>query len=75
MWALGPLLGQPPSDAHVAAQLGAVGAEVRVPELLHADEAPEHLGQALNSVWASFSLPGSGTHHALNHGGGSWYRR
>jgi hypothetical protein len=48
--ALVPLLGQPPSYAGVAAKLGAVRAEVGVDELLHADEAPEHLCQALRST-------------------------
>ena len=47
---LRPLLRQPPPDAHVAAELGAVRAQVGVTELLHADEAPEHLRQTLHRV-------------------------
>ena len=49
MGALRPLLRQPPPDAEVAAELGAVRAEVRVLQLLHADEAAEHVGQRLDS--------------------------
>ena len=45
---LRPLLCQPASDAHVAAELGAVGTQVSIAQLLHADEAPEHLGQTLH---------------------------
>ena len=37
--ALRPLLRQPPPDAEVAAQLGAVGTQVSVLQLLHANEA------------------------------------
>ena len=47
---LRPLLCQPSPDAHVAAQFGAVRTEVGVTQLLHADEAPEHLGQGLHRV-------------------------
>lgn len=46
--ALRPLLRQPATDAEVAAQLGAVWAEVGILQLLHADEAAEHLCQALH---------------------------
>ena len=42
------LLREPPPDAEVTAELGAVRAEVRVLQLLHADEAPEHVGQRLD---------------------------
>lgn len=45
--ALWPLLCQPAADAQVTTQLGAVRAQVGVLQLLHADEAPEHLSQAL----------------------------
>ena len=48
MGALGPLFREPPSDAEVAAELGAVRAEVRVLQLLHADEAAEHVRQRLH---------------------------
>ena len=48
MWALRPLLRQPPADAEVAAELRAVRAEVRVLQLLHADEAAEHVRQRLH---------------------------
>jgi len=34
-------------DAAEAAELGAVGAEASVPQLLHADEAAEHFSDAL----------------------------
>lgn len=47
MWALWPLLCQPPTDTEVATQLGAVWAKVCILELLHADEATEHFSQAL----------------------------
>ena len=41
---LGPLLRQPPPDAEVAAQLGAVRAQVGISKSLHTDEATEHVG-------------------------------
>ena len=44
---LAPLLCQPAPDAHVAAQLGAVRAEMGVPQAVHTDETAEHLRQAL----------------------------
>lgn len=45
---LRPLLRQPPPDAEVAAEFGAVRAEVGVGQLLHADEAAEHVGEGLH---------------------------
>lgn len=50
MGALGALLRQPAPDADVAAELRAVRAEVRVPQLLHADEAAEDLRQGLQRM-------------------------
>lgn len=44
---LAPLLGQPARDAKEAAQLRAVRTEVRLLQLLHADEAAEHIVQVL----------------------------
>ena len=49
VWALRPLLCQPATDAEVAAQLGTVWTEVSILQLLHTDEAAEHLCQALQS--------------------------
>ena len=37
------LWGRVPPDAHVAAELGAVGTQVSVPQLFHADKTPENL--------------------------------
>ena len=48
MGALGPLLREPASDAEVAAELGAVRAEVGVLQLLHADEAAEDVREGLH---------------------------
>ncbi len=48
MRALRPLLRQPPPYARVAAQLRAVRAEASVPQLLHADEAAEDVGEGLH---------------------------
>lgn len=45
--ALGPLLRQPAPHARVAAQLRAVRAQVGIHQLLHTDEASEHLRQRL----------------------------
>lgn len=44
---LAPLLGQPARDAQVAAQFRAVRTEVRFLQLLHANEAAEHIVQVL----------------------------
>lgn len=53
---LRPSLGQPPPNAKVAAQLGAVRTQMRVPQFLHADEAAEHLGQRLQFDTRSWAL-------------------
>ena len=48
MWTLRPLLSKPSSDAEVTAEFSAVGAEVGVLQLLHADEATEDVGERLD---------------------------
>ena len=48
MGTLRPLLREPASDAEVAAELGAVRAEVGVLQLLHADEAAEDVREGLH---------------------------
>ena len=63
VWTLGPLLCQPSSDAHVAAELGAMRTEVGVTQFLHTDETPEHLGQGLHGVGVPFPRHlGAGRH-------------
>lgn len=49
MGALRPLLRQPPPDANIATELRAMGAQVRIAELFHADEASENLGEGLEN--------------------------
>ena len=51
VWALRALLHQPAPDAREAAQLGTVGAEASVPQLVHAYEAPKHVCDALYYIW------------------------
>ena len=47
MGALRPLLSEPPSDANVAAQLGAVRTQVGISQFLHADKASKNFSQSL----------------------------
>jgi len=47
--ALGPLLGQPTTDADKTAEFGAVGTKPSITQLLHTNEAAEDFSQALHA--------------------------
>jgi hypothetical protein len=50
MRTLRSLFGQPPADANVATQLGAVRTQVGVSQFLHADETAKDLGEGLSKI-------------------------
>lgn len=63
MGALSLLFRQPSSDTNVTAELGAMWAEMSIPQFLHAYETSEHLGQGLNAVLViMFRTPISSCH-------------
>jgi hypothetical protein len=47
MRALGTLFCQPSANANITTQLGAMRAEMSIPQLLHTNEAAENLCQSL----------------------------